>query len=413
MKSFVVFSLGLFITFSVSAQETIKTMFYNVLEFPEASPEGRGTILKNILDTYEPDIFMVCEVQNLAGAAIILDESLNSEGLEYDGSQFIPNVSGPAELQQMLYWKRDKFTLLDDEILLTTVRDINHYTLQLNTADSDLDPVIIEVYVSHLKSSQGTANQNLRLSMVEEFTNSLASLDPNAFVLFAGDFNVYNATEVAYQKILDPTNNVVMIDPIDTAGSWNNNEEFQAVHTQSTRISSSGFGAGAGGGMDDRFDFIMISQNMQTNPILRYIPDTYQSYGNNGNCYNNDVNSTDCKGTYSQSLRNNIFNMSDHLPVVMNLETNKEIVLSTAENKVEEGLQLVHTIINSRLDLRVPSHLFSSEIVIYNALGQQISSFQLNNEPRQSFNLTGISDGMYYLNTRQPSAQTLKFVKTN
>ena len=53
-----------------------------------------------------------------------------------------------------------------------------------------------------------------------------------------------------------------MADPINTPGSWNNNEDFRGVHTQSTRTSSSGFGGGAGGGLDDRFDFIMVSQNL-------------------------------------------------------------------------------------------------------------------------------------------------------
>lgn len=399
-------------SFNVSAQETIKTMFYNLLEFPEASPGGRGTILKNILDTYEPDIFMICEVQNQDGADIVLNESLNSEGLEYDAAQFIANGSGPAELQQLIYWKRDKFTLLNTEVLQTTVRDINHYTLQLNTADAAVDPVIIEAYVAHLKSSQGTANQNLRLSMVQEFTTSLESLDSDAFVLFAGDFNVYRATEVAYQEILDPTNNVVMVDPIDVSGTWNN-ESFQAVHTQSTRVSSGGFGAGAGGGMDDRFDFIMMSQNMQTNPKLRYIPETYLAYGNNGNCYNNDVSSTDCTGTFSQELRNNIYSMSDHLPVVMNLETNKEIVLSVPSNETQEGIRLVNTIVSTKLNLQVPSHLFTSEIVIFNTLGQQIKTLELNNQSRQVFDVSGIANGIYYLKTAQSSNQSIKFVKTH
>ncbi|WP_151673144.1 endonuclease/exonuclease/phosphatase family protein [Patiriisocius marinus] len=412
MKSFVLLFLGLCMSFNVSAQETIKTMFYNLLEFPEASPGGRGTILKNILDTYEPDIFMICEVQNQDGADIVLNESLNSEGLEYDAAQFIANGSGPAELQQLIYWKRDKFTLLNTEVLQTTVRDINHYTLQLNTADAAVDPVIIEAYVAHLKSSQGTANQNLRLSMVQEFTTSLETLDPNAFVLFAGDFNVYRATEVAYQEILDPTNNVVMVDPIDVSGTWNN-ESFQAVHTQSTRVSSGGFGAGAGGGMDDRFDFIMMSQNMQTNPKLRYVPDTYFAYGNNGNCYNNDVNSADCTGSFSQELRNNIYNMSDHLPVVMTLETNKEIVLDVTTNQTENELRLVRTIVNSRLDLKVPSHLFTSEILVFNTLGQKITTLELNNQSRQVFDISGIADGIYYLKTTQSSPQTLNFVKTH
>ena len=93
--------------------------------------------------------------------------------------------------------------------------------------------------------------------MVTEFTNTLGDLDPNSFVLFAGDLNIYTSTEPAYIELLDPTNPIVLVDPIDTPGAWNNNEDFTAVHTQSTRTSSGPFGAGAGGGLDDRFDFIL------------------------------------------------------------------------------------------------------------------------------------------------------------
>ena len=125
--------------------------------------------------------------------------------------------------------------------------------------------------------------------MVTEFTDALETIDPDSYVLFTGDFNFYSSSEPAYQELLDPTNAIVMVDPIDTPGNWSENIDFQAVHTQSTRIDSGPFGAGSGSGMDDRFDFILISENMLTDPNLRYIPDTYIEFGNNGNCFNDDI----------------------------------------------------------------------------------------------------------------------------
>ena len=78
---FVLFTLG------VNAQDTIKTMFYNVLEFPSAYPANRADILRDILNEYDPDIFMICELENNYGANLILDISLNDNGNKYQMAQ--------------------------------------------------------------------------------------------------------------------------------------------------------------------------------------------------------------------------------------------------------------------------------------------------------------------------------------
>src|SRR5690606_12082003 len=107
---------------------------------------------------------------------------------------------------------------------------------------------------THLKSSEGTANKQLRLQMVQQFTEKLETMDPNSYVLFAGDLNLYTHTEPAYLELMDTINSIVMADPLQRPGRWHNNIDFQDIHSQSTRISSGPFGAGAGGGLDDRFD---------------------------------------------------------------------------------------------------------------------------------------------------------------
>ena len=300
MRHTIIFLSLLFFSISCYSQNTIKTMFYNVLWFPELNP-NRIDLLQEVLQDYEPDIFMVCELQSQEGADAILNMGLNSDGnSNFSAAPYFENQSGGGNLQQALFYRNDMFVLENTEIINTPVRDINKYTLLLNTANQDTNPIRIYAYVTHLKSSQGGANQQLRLSMVEAFVNDTQQLEEDAYVLFAGDFNIYTSTEPAYLEILDQTNNIAMADPINTPGAWNNNEDFTAVHTQSTRTSSSGFGGGAGGGLDDRFDFIMVSQNMMTDSNLGYKADSYKAYGNNGNCYNNDINDINCGGVYNQ-----------------------------------------------------------------------------------------------------------------
>ncbi len=411
MKSILYIAFILF-SYTISAQETINTMFYNLLEFPEASPGGRAEILKNILSEFHPDIFMVCELQSEEGADLILNTTLNSESTTYSRAEFIDNQSSGSDLQQIVFFKTNKFSLENSEVITTPVRDINKYVLKLNTIDQGVDPVFIYVYVTHLKSSQGTDNKQLRLEMVTKFTDNLENINPNSFVIFSGDFNLYTATEPAYEELLDPTNAIVMKDPIDTPGSWHNNDTFQAIHTQSTRIDSGPFGAGAGGGLDDRFDFITISENMMSNPKLKYINDSYKSFGNNGNCYNMDISDETCIGEFSQTLRNNLFSMSDHLPIIMQLETNKEFVLSTEDFEVSKIISIEKTLVSNYLNIRV-SEAYSDEVSfsIYNSLGQKILQYSSKGNKNNHIDVSFLQSGLFYIKTSVPNSPVYKFLK--
>ncbi|PHS64060.1 MAG: hypothetical protein COB12_08730 [Flavobacterium sp.] len=399
------------VNLTLSAQETINAMFYNLLEFPNAAPGGRSGILKNIMAEFQPDIFMVCELQSEEGADDIMNITLNSETNIYSRANFIDNQSSGSELQQLIFFKTNKFSLESSEVISTTVRDINKYVLKLNTIDQETDPIFIYIYVTHLKSSQGTGNQNLRLSMVNEFTSDLATINPNSFVIFSGDFNLYTASEPAYQELLDPTNAIIMVDPIDSPGSWHNNDTYQNIHTQSTRINSP-FGSGAGGGLDDRFDFITISENMMTDPKLRYIPTSYKAYGNNENCYNLDISDETCIGDYSQVLRNNLYSMSDHLPVIMQLETNKEFVLGNTDFEVVSPISIEKTIVYDQVKLLI-SESYSENITIsvFNTLGQKTLYYVSKKEKNIHLNVSFLQSGLFYIKTNIPNAPVLKFIK--
>src|SRR5690554_5325149 len=89
------------LTLGTHAQDTIRTMMYNVLDFPSAYPANRASILKDILDEYDPDIFMVCELQNQYGAYLILNTALNYNGEKYMMAPFVPSQSGALDHQQL------------------------------------------------------------------------------------------------------------------------------------------------------------------------------------------------------------------------------------------------------------------------------------------------------------------------
>ncbi|MEX0997313.1 MAG: T9SS type A sorting domain-containing protein [Flavobacteriaceae bacterium] len=407
-----IFLLSLFLLVQGAfAQETIKTMFYNVFDFPSAPPANKTERLKNVLQFYEPDIFMICELENDLGADLILNNSLNFDEVLYERAPFIPNQSGPAEIQQMIYFRSSKFSLETVDVIQTTVRDINRYQLKLKSDDQGTNPLFIDVYVAHLKSSQGTANQQLRLQMVAELINYLNNVDPDSYVIFAGDLNLYTASEPAYQFLLDQNNSITFKDPIDEPGSWNNNANFAFLHTQSTRLSNGGFGGGAGGGLDDRFDFILLSENMFDNEELMYVENSYKAFGNNGNCFNNRIDSSDCDGDFGADLRSDLYWISDHLPVVMELQTDR--VLSTTTTAYSELIKFPNGNMTANfLQVQVhPSIQYDVDFNVYDVLGQKILSIPNNGQINLSIDISALSKGLYYLTTTTQDNKTFRIIK--
>jgi len=392
-------------------------MSYNLLDFPEQLPNPRENYLKNILDNIQPDVFMVCELENEAGANLILNTSLATSDNRYARGAFVGNQSSSYQgLQQLVFYNTHKLELTNQTEVITVVRDINHYTFKLKTVDVATNPIYLEVFVAHLKSSTGTYNVNKRAEMAQDFTSALGRIPSNHFVIIGGDFNLYTSSELAYQELLDNTNAIVMVDPINRPGSWNNNSSFTDIHTQSTHTSSfygSGSNSyGAPGGLDDRFDFILMSKNLQTSTDLHYVTGSYKSYGNNGNCFNKRINDTRCTGTFSQTIRDNLYNMSDHLPVVMQLETPQN-TLAVDKQKLVQPLIFKHgNLVSNWLEINSNIDLKGGLLTIYNSLGQIVLHKIITTTNTLKYNVTNLKPGVYYLKIASTRAvKPLKFIK--
>jgi len=420
MKRSTAILIALFLIFTEGFSQTnIKTMFYNLLYYPSGDPQNREVILKDILDTYNPDIFTVCELETEAGADEILTQSIQTSRPNFARAVFVSNQSDPSpdnQLNQMVFYNTDKFTLENQQTHTTYIRDIMQYTLLLNTVDQATNPIRIEYFVAHFKSSNTPTNKAIRLDMANVFTAVLENLNPNAYVVFSGDFNFYTSSEPAYQEILDPTNAIVMIDPINNNSSlqsWHNNSSYSDRHTQATRVAQL-YGNGAYSGLDDRFDFSFISQNLTTSTDLFYVTNSYNAYGNNGNCYNLDIKDPSCTGTYSLDLRTNLFEMSDHLPVVMELQTPQNI-LSVNNYTVENKISIIGSnLITDTVSLNISADLFNSNLLIYNQLGQLVKTIKTATSNQIYADVSNLSSGIYVItSTKNKFINPIKFLKTN
>ncbi|TMM31961.1 T9SS type A sorting domain-containing protein [Polaribacter aestuariivivens] len=416
----------LFIYFSSSfllGQTNIKTMFYNVLNYnSNFESENRTAYLKTILDNVQPDLFMVCELKNESASNYLFNNAVKAHNANFVPAQFQFGTSSDRSLLQMVYFNSEKLELEYQSVIPTVVRDINHYTFKIKTASITTNPIRIEVFVTHLKASRGIENRQKRLSSVNSLVRELDRLPANSTVLFAGDFNFYTSNEEGFRQIINPNNPIKLVDPInalcpefpedgkdyydndfDATYFWNNSN-FKNVHSQSTRTNS--LSDGSGGGMDDRFDFIMMSENLKTNENLFYKNNSYKTVGNNGNCYNSFVSNANCTGEFSQELRNALYFFSDHLPIVMELET-PENTLSI--DNIKPITFANSNLVTNFLSLKLNNTLFSQKVIIFNQLGQIVYEKHISNQQQLKINTSAFSKGIYYL--KSDNNKPLKFVK--
>jgi len=350
-------------------RDTLKVMSYNLLKFPVISPERIDT-LKKILSYVRPDIFMVCELTSGAGGNDILFNALNEDGVSsYDMSDY---VSGP-DTQNQLYFNSDKLRLAEQNEISTVLRDINEYVLYYNNIDiaTTLDTTFFYIYVCHLKASMGFEDQrNTEITALKNYLDTRPSAEN---IIIGGDFNFYGSdTEPAWNTLLTG-GDVIIKDPITLPGHWHADAGFAYVHTQSTRTVS--INSGAFGGMDDRFDFIFVGEDLKnySNDAI-YIDDSYRAIGQDGLHYNNALIDSPVNISEPSDIISALYHMSDHLPVYLEIEVRKEGV-----GVAEELLGSFNAFYDTNLDQIEISDLNltdgeQTKFLIYSTTGQLMDS---------------------------------------
>ena len=412
-------------------QTRIKAMMYNILNYSDSEvSQNKTPFLSTILNEVSPDLLMVCEVVDEIGSNYLFENAIIPHNEDFKKAPFEENQSGSYSLQQMVYYNSNKLILEESRVITADTRDINQYTFKINTENAENNPVRMEVFVTHLKASTGTSNRQRRLTSIQSFVSYTNTIASDSYVLFAGDFNFYTSNEEGYQYLIDNRNPIIMIDPInrpaptfpddgvdyfnydnyDSTYFWNNSS-FSDIHSQSTRTSNSGLidDSGSTGGLDDRFDFIMMSENFNTSSDLFYVNDSYQVVGNNGNCYNSQISNSNCSGTYSQTLRNALIEFSDHLPIVMEIETPENTLSTYTLSKINF---ISSNITQDYLKIFLTDKLDKNTIKIYTINGQliRIKTPINSSENSLTIDVRHLSKGIYYL-SHQKLNNPLKFIK--
>lgn len=302
----------------------VRVVSYNLLNFPNGRTDcgssnvnlpNRSDTLRKIMQYLQPDIFVGCEIQTEAGCDSVLNRALNVFGTtHYQRAQWVNNSFG-GDLQNMLFYNAAKLTLKEQRIVQTSPRDISHYILYVkdNTLPQHHDTCFIEVFMCHLKAGSTSSDLSDRAAQTQLLRSVLDTRPAGRHLFVCGDLNTYRSSEVGYQNLVSG-GTTFLKDPLNMPGNWTTNSSFAAIHTQSPRASGS-TDCGVTGGLDDRFDHIIVSQNVLNGAnLLQYNANSYKAIGNDGNHYNQSI----LAGTNSQypdSVVRALYYASDHLPV--------------------------------------------------------------------------------------------------
>ena len=143
----------------------------------------------------------------------------------------------------------------------------------------------IYVYGAHLKASTGSSNESLRTSGMQSLRNNADALGAGVPVIYTGDFNFYSNAEGGYQAMI-AAGTAQGIDPYGT-GNWVGSSHA-VKHTQAPAVSPSG--GLVGGGLNDRFDFIVPSAAAADGNGISMLVNTMRAVGNDGSHWNTDIN---------------------------------------------------------------------------------------------------------------------------
>lgn len=374
-------------------------MYYNLLDFPSGGADRVDT-LEKIIRYVEPDLFLVNELESNTGATSILNNAMNTQGVTRFSKAVFYNG---ADTDNMLFYDHNKFGLLEQSQIATATRDISEYKVYYKepNMDANTDTTYLWLYSCHLKAGSTQSDIDRRESETTSFKSYLTQMARSGNLIMGGDYNFYTSSEPGCQIILNT--GVPFNDPVNQMGGWNNNSFYKNYHTQCTR-SSTGYGGGASGGMDDRFDFIFVTDEiMNGSDKVIYLANSYKAIGQDGNHFNQDINF----GTNSAvpaDIADALFYNSDHLPVYM------EMVIDFPVGVPENQDVLANYFIdaNGFLVLNLRNEDFKGVVNIYSLTGQEL----IRAKTSQSIDLGSLPSGVFIVNVITSSGSTsVKIVK--
>lgn len=378
----------LFISTNTLKADTIRMMHYNLMYYTNSTPSNcynpieylnkKDSALEKVIKYVLPDVLCVCEMGSQTQYVNrFRNNVLNVNGINYYESCPLTNYSG-GSIANMLYYDKRKLSFHSSFYISTSYRDINAYTLYYRSSNlADGDTAFITFLLAHLKAGSGQTNEAARLVQVQKLMARLQNLGAPQNYIFSGDFNLYSSEEEAYQHLINYGNSAYQFyDPIDMEENWHGKSNFAIAHTQSTHSSSASGECFSSGGLDDRFDFILVSPNVYYGvDKVKSINSSYYALGQDGERLNRSIISPK-NSLIPEEIAEALYASSDHLPVIMDLEIDAKPLSINKEIPASFEIMVTNPIRN---DLNISLHLYEDNDLtfdIYSVDGKRLEHFQ-------------------------------------
>ena len=410
MKKYLFLCTLIAFQFSLLGQQRVKVMHYNLLQYGSPEPcapslASKDSWLRNIVSHYQPDIFTVNEMApNIAYANRIRQLVFNFTSMNHGQ---LTNQAG-ANLANMIFYKTELFGYDAEKsvVIANPVRDINVYALYELASALAGDTTYLYCIVGHLKAGQSTADATARGIAAQSISDWIAAEGQSKNILLMGDMNIYFPSEAAYQAlVLNSDTTRRLLDPTGLTSGWGS---VHAIHmTQSTR--SNATDCGSGGGMDDRFDFIFANSTLWRHEAgIRYVPGSYAAFGNDGLSYNGPLNCSNNTPVPS-SICTNLVQMSDHLPVVMEIEFDATTRIAPHASIPGLALRVLGQTSREQLTLELVAGNPSSaalQLALYDMQGRrQLSRALLFHSQTLQIPVSSLAPGIYLLRISDASGR--------
>ena len=311
-----------------SASAQIRVCHYNI-----AGYQGDDAAMKAVLAAMHADnkmgwaqpvdIFLFNEVNNTAWPKIIAAVNASAPaGVTYTAGTYT-SASGETSASgaQAMFYRSDTLTEIVSghvDIFSGASRYCDRWLMQIKGYTSTLSKFY--VYGAHLKASTGSSNEALRNTGMKAIRANADALGAGIPCIYTGDFNFYNNTEDGYVSLI-AAGNGQGVDPYGN-GNWTGTSNSWK-QTQAPMIV--GYNGMVGGGLNDRFDFIVPSLGAADGKGISAMTSTMRVPGNDGNHYNIDINAGN--NTYypteiarSNLLADNLGMASDHITQLMEFQ---------------------------------------------------------------------------------------------
>lgn len=365
------------------------------------NPNTKEQNLNTILNYLNPDLVICNEIGGNSAQPVdlLLQNAFNTNGVtKYDKAQFTNNSF--SSLVNMVYFNTEKLVLAGQSWItkdlngnnLVRVIDVYRFYYKDSLLTAQSDTVFFTVIAAHLKAGNTSGDASQRALATEAVMDyvKLEVDDENVFLL--GDLNTYKSQELCYQNLINYTlPQYRFYDPINAPGVWNNNGSFAYLHTQSTHTSGGCF---SGGGLDDRFDHILVSDAVINNDDdMEYVNNTYTAVGNDGKHFNKSIidgTNSSVPGNVLQAL----YDLSDHLPVAM------EVSVRTNGLSTKEYSTINFDVQNPVDNLMVLRNLpQSSTLIIRDIYGNTLYAQELTSQS-EKINIATLKSGFYLISIR-------------